>query len=287
MSAREPAAPHTAIAAEVRAALRALPPFSAVAIQLQVLADEDLCIADTAEMIKADAALSADVLRLANSPLFGIRQTVSGVLHAIAMLGLNRVKTLVITAALRSFGNPARGTAALERCWRHNLACALICEDLADKVCLDPDAAYTAGLLHDIGRCGMLGVWTARYCRLLDEGARDSLSMLTLERRELGIDHAAAGGFLLRDWRLPELLIRVAELHHHTPQPGAADFVGMVHCACGLADRMGFAASPRNSADDVAVDVPQPWRDILGGLPEEFAFGVAERINSLESYLLP
>jgi len=64
---------------------------------------------DAAETIRADAALSADVLRLANSPLFGLGQPANSILHAVVLLGLNRIVSFVITAALRSFGNPARG----------------------------------------------------------------------------------------------------------------------------------------------------------------------------------
>ena len=71
--------------------------------------EDDLGIDDTAELIKADAALSADVLRLANSPLFGLRQRAAGILHAVALLGLSRVMTLVMTAAMQSFANRARG----------------------------------------------------------------------------------------------------------------------------------------------------------------------------------
>jgi putative nucleotidyltransferase with HDIG domain len=268
------------------AALRCLPPLSAVAIKLQLADREDLGIDDVAEMIRADAALSADVLRLANSPLFGLGQPATSILHAVALLGLNRVIAFVITAALRSFANPARGTAALKRCWRHGLTCGLICEDLAEIVGLDPDIAYTAGLLHDIGRSGMLGVWTRRYAGLLDEATPEPLALLASEQRELGITHVDAGACLLQDWRLPDVLVEVAQFHHDPTRAGDTDYIGMAHCACAMADALGFVVSGKASEADPTVDLPAPWRDILAGLPEEFGPGIVERVNSLEGSLL-
>jgi putative nucleotidyltransferase with HDIG domain len=270
---------------DVLAALRALRPLSAVAIQLQLLADEELAMNDVAEIIKADAALSADILRLANSPLFGLRQPPTGILHALALLGLRRLMTLVMTAAIGRFSNPARDTPALRRCWRHNLACGLICEDLADAAGLDRDMAYTAGLLHDIGRTGMLCVWTSRYSHLLDETGPDPVGLLASERQDFGISHTTAGAFLLRDWRLPEIFSQVAGRHHDPPNSSVKDYVGLVHRGCALADRLGFVVTAK-PADAVTDGDPALWRALLPELPDGFGFAIAERINSLEAYLL-
>ncbi|HUA63329.1 MAG TPA: HDOD domain-containing protein [Verrucomicrobiae bacterium] len=278
---------HSSAHEQAIAALLRLPPLSAVAVQVQLLAGETLELAEVAEMITADAALSADVLRLVNSSLFGMRRPATGILHAVALLGLNRVMTLVVTAALRSYASPAHGTAALKRCWRHNLGCGLICEKLANTVDLDPDVAYTAGLLHDIGRCGMLGVWTAHYGNLLDTAAPDPQALLASEEEELGITHTAAGAFLLETWHLPETLIEVARRHHDPPAPDVTDYIGLAHCACALADQFGFGVTGAPGDVEGKVDVPQPWRGLVDGLPEDFGFTVAERINALELHLLP
>jgi len=278
---------HSSAREQALAALLRLPPLSAVAIQLQRLAGDNLELAEVAEMITADAALSADVLRLVNSSLFGIRRPASGILHAVALLGLNRVMTLVVTAAIRSYASPAHGTAALKRCWRHNLGCGLICEKLANAVDLDPDVGYTAGLLHDIGRCGMLGVWTAEYGKLLDTSAAEPQALLAAEETELGIAHTAAGAFLLETWHLPETLIEVARSHHDPPAPDVTDYTGLAHCACALADQFGFCVTGAPVDADHKIEVPQPWRGLVDGLPENFALTIGERINALEVHLLP
>jgi len=284
MSARDSNEPQPPSHQKALAALQALPPLSNVAIRIQLLAKEDLAVSDAAEMIMADAALSADVLFLANSPLFGLRQTATGIVHAVALIGLHRVMKLVVTAALRAFGSPARGTPALNRCWRHNLACGLICDDLAHRVDLDSDVAYTAGLLHDIGRCGMLCAWTKRYGELLDAATADPLMLLTSEREELGISHTDAGAVLLRNWALPETLVESARLHHDRPAPDVTDYIGIVHCGCAMADKLGFVVTGKGATNQME-DAPPPWSAILAGLPEQFAQGVAERVHAMESYV--
>src|SRR3979411_2520743 len=99
-----------------------------------------------------DAAFTADVLRLANSPLVGMRGEIKSVMQAVMMLGLERIKALATTLSLRAFLTTAGSSAALLASWRHNLATAIVCERLARILVLDGDSCYTAGLVHDIGR---------------------------------------------------------------------------------------------------------------------------------------
>src|SRR5512142_829425 len=109
-----------------------LPPFPGVAVRLMRLAStEGISLRNIAEMVRAEAAVSADVLRLANSSMFGGRTEVVSILHALAMLGLDRVKAMVTTAALRRYVASVWGYKSFVRCWRHNLACALVAQELA------------------------------------------------------------------------------------------------------------------------------------------------------------
>ena len=117
--------------------------------------------------------------------------------------------------------------------------------------------------------------------------APDPLALLPSEQQELRITHTAAGAFLLQDWRLPEILVLVVRLHHDPPKPDVTDCIGTVHCGCALADRLGFVVTGMAGPEDLTLNVPPPWLDILAGLPAEFAFSIAERINSLESHPVP
>ncbi|MGA2267919.1 MAG: HDOD domain-containing protein [Bryobacteraceae bacterium] len=279
-----PSHPKPPTADEALRVLRALPPFSAVARHvLQLVSREDIAFRKLAESIKADAALGADMLRVANSAFFGSRYPVTGVLHAIAMLGLDRIRSLVTTVALKNYTNPACGRAALARCWRHNLGCALISEQIARRTGVDTDFAYTAGLLHDIGRLAMIAAWPERYTALLDSAMCEPLHVLELERQELGIDHARAGHFLINDWKLPSELAAIAERHHAPLVEGLGDGAIVVHLSCPLADRLGFPAAGQLAAEDPGpeADLPPRFRESIGDL-DDLRLWVAERINAFE-----
>jgi len=263
--------------------LGAMPPLSAVAIQLERLSRDDIDMRTVANAISADPGLSADVLRLANSALFGARHTVPGVLHAIVMLGMDRVKALVFTAAFMRFANPNRSGATMKRCWRHSVACALIADELSGHAQMDRDAAYTAGILHDIGRLGMMRLWSGPYEALLDAAVPGSTDILAGELEVMGLDHTEAGDYLLRRWQLPPTLSAAAKHHHDAEAPAIREVSGVVHCACSLADAVGFTAA--GAAPEAAPEVSEEVRGRFSGSLEDLQFRVATRMNALEVWL--
>src|SRR5262245_42847304 len=121
-------------------ALKDLPHYRPVARKLmQLTVREDVPLSKVQEVLRTDAAFTADVLRLANSPLIGLRTVVSSVLQAVMILGLERIKSLATTLTLRSFLSAGGAAPALRDCWRHNLATAIICEKLGRFVQVDFD----------------------------------------------------------------------------------------------------------------------------------------------------
>src|SRR5258708_6321197 len=148
--------------------VESLPSFSPVASRLIGMATQErISLKEIGQMIEMDPALAADVLRLANSPLYARRVEITGVLRAIAMLGLEAVRGMVLTVALRNFSRSATGAPVFRQCWRHNLACALIAADLAGACMMDRDEGYSVGLLHDSGRLALLAASPITYSRLL------------------------------------------------------------------------------------------------------------------------
>jgi putative nucleotidyltransferase with HDIG domain len=265
--------------------LRSLPPLSLVATYLlQQVSQENIAFKKVADVIRTDAPLSADTLRIANSALIGPRFPVTGVLHALAMLGLNRVRSLVTTAALKNLVGPADATPALRRCWRHNLACAFLAEEAAAKCDLDRDYAYTAGLLHDIGRLVMMSAWRARYSEFLDAATPDAAALLPLERQDFGIPHTRAGFALLRDWKLPPIFAEVADRHHDPSVPGAQDVLAVVQFSCSFADTLGFSAIDQPTAEQ-EPNPPLALRPLIPGTLDEIYARIGERINALECCL--
>jgi putative nucleotidyltransferase with HDIG domain len=283
-----PPAPKPPTEEDALQVLRALPPFSSVAVHLlKLVAQEGVPFRTLADTLRSDAPLSAATLRIANSALFGPRLPVTGVLHAIAMLGLDRVRSMVTTAALKNFAGAGRGPAAVVRCWRHNLACALICEEIARKARLDRDFAYTAGLLHDIGRLAMIRAWLQRYAALLDSANPDPRALLELEFREFGICHTRAGSVLIREWKLPAVFEEIASHHHDLKTLEQADVAALVGFSCSLASAVGFGVTPTPAAGVAATECIQHpvFTAIVNGTLGDLGMRLAARVNELECCL--
>ena len=268
-------APLRAIPSAVQSALLRIPPLSYAAAQLYVLNEEKADLREIAALIGTDPSLSALVLRLVHSPLFSVRQPVTGILQAVALLGLDRLRALATTAALRMMVCPATATPALTRCWRHSVACALITQDMTANSGLDGDAAYTAGLLHDIGRFALLSCWPTEYSHLL--ATRLPGDEIELEFQALGVSHPDAGAFLLQKWGLPPELVEVARKHHSCAPGSQSSLVELVSRGCNMADTLGFAVRVKTPDD-----APDETRSGLIPSQDPFWIRIADGINQLD-----
>ena len=271
------------------ASLKDLPPYRPVVRKLmQVTARENVPLSRLQEILRTDAAFTADVLRLANSPLIGMRNVVSSVLHAVMILGLERIKGLAATLALRSFLTPGGMNDAMRECWRHNLATAIICEKLARFVKIDSDIAYTAGLLHDIGRLALLRASPEMYAGLVATN-RDPATLLDAEQSLFEIDHCEAGRWILEEWEFPLELCDVVYRHHTRPDARTPDLCRVVYVGWQIADQLGFSATGCPVKQELQAivsflpgDAGAKLLQKYDGLAEEVAF----KINAVECSLL-
>ena len=241
--------------------LRELPPFPAIATRvLQLLAREDVPLEQVVDLIRADAAFSAGILRTANSALFGLSSKVETVKHAVVIMGVDRVRALTLTVALGSYMRAALRIEALRRCWRHSLACALVSEDLATVCSLPKDQAFTAGLLHDLGRLGLLVAYPTQYANVVLVSEENAFDLLQTERDLFDIDHCEAGQWLMKEWKLPEQYHLIAARHHDELLPTRFDLLEVVSLGCRLADTLGFeVVKPKRlwTVDDVRAALPE------------------------------
>jgi HD-like signal output (HDOD) protein len=246
--------------------LKSLPPFPPVAAKvIALLARESVSLKDVAETLQTDAGLSGEVLRLANSALLGGRYSVTSIPQALPVLGTSRLTGLVLTLSVSKFLKRTKSRDSIRRCWHHNLACALAAKDFAQLFAREPDEAYNAALFHDIGRLALLVAQPALYDQMIASGG----DLLALERTHFGLDHCAAGAWVIEHWNLPKAFVDVA-LHHHAPRPESSELTLLVHAACVVADRLGFSVIPAKS-DDIDVD-PN----------DELGISITKVIHSLE-----
>jgi len=246
-----------------------LPPFSAVASQVLALtADPEVELTKIARVIESDPAFAADILLLANSPLFGFPSRMSVLRHAMTLLGLERVKALSMTVAMRGF--LGKRSPLAHRCWQHSAACALVCEEISAMFAVSRDRAYTAGIMHDIGRLGLLKAYPKEMTQVLSDQYSDMQDVLRAEREALNVDRALAGAWLAGTWALPQSFSEVCEHHHDAPSVGDSEILQLVKTACGIADAIGFPAvqcQPRPSDAGATPPLAPP----LGGDPARTA----------------
>jgi diguanylate cyclase (GGDEF)-like protein len=196
-----------------------LPTLPAVAIRvLQLCQSEDLDLPQIAATIGTDPALSAKVLRLVNSAVFGLRNEVRTVPHALALLGLNAVRTLALSFSLvRDLRKSQQ--AGLAAYWKRSIIAAVSARELAVALKFGaPDEAFLAALLQDIGVLALGRVAGRDYEKVASEAGDDHDYLADLERQAFGSDHADVGSWLLGTWRLPEPLRQAVMLSHSSAQ---------------------------------------------------------------------
>jgi len=265
--------------------LNELPPFPIVAIKaLQLVSNEKAPMRELSELISTDAALSSEILRIANSALYGLRMEVESALTAMVLLGLDRIKSVVVTSALRHYIGRSLDAPWMRTCWRHSLATALLAKDLAKGSTTSEDVAYTAGILHDLGRLALAMAFPTRYSEFVMNPEPTSLATLEAERELFGIDHCQAGEMLMSRWNIPRNLVAVAAQHHDLPRGNDPSVLTLVRYGCRLADALGFEVvrgGRRTSYEDLVAEFPGPAK--LPEDPQDLAFRIASKINSIES----
>jgi putative nucleotidyltransferase with HDIG domain len=221
--------------------IKSLPAFPAVACKLLgVISNDDADFREVSRLIMTDTALCGQVLRLANSSLFGFRQEVNSVLRALCLVGANRVRDMVVTLAMKGYMGPG-DKPFLRGCWRHSLATALWADELAQWFTFDRPMAYTAGILHDLGRVALVMLSPDVYTRFLEDTSNTrSPDFRIQEQHTFELDHCQLGGYLGNLWNFQRVIGDVI-LHHHEPvSPQSPNVRLLVQAACAAASRSGF-----------------------------------------------
>jgi len=219
-----------------------LRPFPLVARRLlELLEDEGTHLRELSRLLTRDAAFSSQVLQVANSALLGMRYQVTSLQRALSVLGVQRLRALVVTVAMRNYMGRG-GTAGFSQCWRHNLGTALWCEVLADCCNVEKAVGYTGGLLHDIGRLALLMLFPRDYALVMRDATSRTTDSLEAERRFCDVDHCQIGHYLAESWNFPTGLIDVIARHHETAGPETPSLRLLVQAACIAANMSGFHA---------------------------------------------
>jgi len=269
-----------------------LPPVPSVAVRLLgLLARDEVNLAEVSDTVAADATIAAEVLRAANTAYYGIRGEVTSIRHAATLLGTARIRALAATIGLRRYLGQAMRLPAVQRCWRHNLACAATAEQIALRLGGSPADAYTAGLLHDIGRLALIVASPAQYPAFLDTSTARGTALLQLERDLMGMDHCETGQWFAQQLQLPQVFQDVARHHHNLDAVGPTDMLTRVSVACHLAEWMGYWVTPLPEGldqdpaelDRVTRALPLAQRVTLVSEAPDLIADVGEQVRATES----
>jgi putative nucleotidyltransferase with HDIG domain len=237
-----------------------LPVFRPVAVRLlSALAQEDVDLTQVTGLLNSDPAFSAEILTLANSSLYARHNRIDTVQRAIVCLGLERTRAFAATVALQGIVSGIKGTAAVQDCWQHSRATAIAAEWLAPFYRVHPEQGYTAALMHDIGRLGMLAAYP-EYPILLAAAARSPQDLLERERISFSVNHCEAGLWLTRIWGLPEEFWAAASQHHEEVAGTLGDRADLVRLSCLFAEALGYKPAPRVECE--------PVESLIGRIPE-------------------
>lgn len=247
----------------------------------ELVADPDSSLADLAAILATDPALSARLLRLANSAFFGLGARIDKVSRAVSMLGMMQVHDLVLaTSVTQTFSRLPSQVMDMPRFWRRSVHCGVLARQLSSACnVLDGERLFVAGLLHDLGHLLMYQQVPELAQAAARQAAREGIPLFRVERGLLGFDYAQAGAALMRAWNMPEGLRESTEFH---PEPARAELypreTALVHIAARLADQ-----EPPPDDPDTGID-PVVWH-ITGLHPERLPALLAEAEDQLAQVL--
>lgn len=241
--------------------LRQLPPFSPVFAKLmESLSKENVSVSELADWIEKDAIIAGQLLRTVNSSAYGIRGTVSSVRHAIAVLGISKLRNLALgLSVLRIFSRVRMPKSwSTSRYNLHSAATAIMADQLAlYRASEFGEGAFVAGLMHDIGRLVIAVGLTPQYEVIQQMALETGLPGWRCEQEVLGFSHAELAGLILQRWNLPKPIQMAAETHHFPPltNGGLVPLGQIVSLANEIVNKMGICINPTTAPHEDALPI--------------------------------
>ena len=230
---------------EIVAKVDELPSLPHIVVRVMELTeDPDSTAFDINEVINQDQNMTAQVLRMANSVYYGYSRRIATVTDAIVLIGFNAVRSIVLAASVskilkKELSGYVMGEGEL---WKHSQCAAVFARMLAKKKKFrSVELAYTATLLHDIGKLVLNSYIGESYQEVLAVVNEEKLPFNEAEDRILGFNHATVGGKVAEKWNLPSDLVEAISFHHHPEQSEKnPQLTAIVHLADAMTLQMGM-----------------------------------------------
>ena len=235
---------------------------------IEVLNNPSAGARELSKVISLDPAITAQVLRLANSAYYGQAGKVSDVTKAVILIGFAEISHTLMALSLANLFVRRDGAEVLDRqsFWEHALGCSVVAHHLAVRAGLpDPNRALVAGLLHDLGKLVMAYYLPDDYASILRRARVERRHTRDVEREILGDNHSLVGQALAKRWKLPPGIYRSIRYHHVPLSVESLDYdvVSLVRVV-SAADGLCKAAGLGSSGDDLVEEVPERIWNLLG-----------------------
>lgn len=222
-----------------------IPPFPKVAMQVMKMLDDPAVQAkDLAEVIQYDSAITANILKTCNAAYFGLPRKVSALDDALVLMGQDALKDILIASSSARFYKGGAGEGyQLEQgeLWKHSVAVAIMSKLISRHFeGIAPGTAFTAGLLHDIGKRFLSSFVASDFKKIMDRTYIDGLSFMAAEHEILGMDHAELGSLILQKWDFGEDMIQAVKMHHDPQALDKDPLIALVAMANTLVISLGI-----------------------------------------------
>ena len=229
---------------KIASAIKSFPGMPGTAVKLLGLIDDPaMRVSQIEEILRHDAGLTANVLRLANSAYFGIPSKVGSIRQAVILLGLKRLIQMVIAACVSAIMDKSVPGYDLPpgELWRHSIAASVAAEGLVKVLKVEAaEEIFTAALLHDVGKL-VLGDFVKDEFKQIDTAVSQGISFEMAEKIVLGTTHADVGARILTKWLLPSEIVNAVQFHHApeaSEQP--SNMLDIVHVANFISMMIGI-----------------------------------------------
>lgn len=228
---------------EITAKTGNLPAMPEVALKvLRLIGDPNTNARTLQDTISADQGMTLQILKIANSALYGLKREVKTLSHAILILGFNSIRSIVLASATKNL-HKGHATGLKEKLlWDKSIGCALIARFFAGNVAgLDREEAFIGGLMHNMGQTVLNARFADKYTNIIQEHYSDGTPIAMLEKRQFGFSHNELGYAITQKWNLSESITQVI-LFYLSPAMAPEAYqktASLVNLSCQFCDELG------------------------------------------------
>ncbi len=206
---------------------------------VRMVEDPNVTASDLEKIISMDQVLTAEVLKLANSPLYAPRMPIVSLKHAISYLGMANIRSVALMVAVRSLYSSKQYGDIMANFWKHAAASAIVARNLVlavKGINLNAEEMFTLGLLHDFGKVVLLKFYPKEYREIVARVSSGETDFYQEEKKVFGVTHAQVGALVLSNWGFPIDVVNAVGTHHDEPETEMNALLTLVNIFCSSWD---------------------------------------------------